>query len=334
MSKFFSEKLSYNKKDEPKGVLSEVTVDGIVEYIKSGRCQKIVVMVGAGISTCKHFEPTHILADLFITSLFIAAGIPDFRSPGSGLYDNLQKYNLPHPQAIFDIEFFRENPEPFFQLAKSMLPSVMKPTPCHYFLKLLQEKGILTRCYTQNVDNLERVVGITDEKLVEAHGSFYQSHCLRSSCRKEYSFEWLKDKLENSNEIPKCIICEEVVKPDIVFFGEQLPKKFFQLLTVDFKNCDLLIVIGTSLTVRPFASLVQLVSDETPRLMINLTKFETASRIERLMGIGPGFQFDSEDNIRDVMMQGLCDEMCQELVRKLDWEQEFRELMNETTTSS
>lgn len=243
------------------------------------------------------------------------------------MYDNLQKYNLPHPQAIFDIEFFRENPEPFFQLAKSMLPSTMKPTPSHYFIKLLQEKEVLSRVYTQNVDNLERVVAIQDEKLVEAHGSFYRSHCLKLTCLKEYSFEWLKERIENSDEIPKCTDCGEVVKPDIVFFGEQLPRKFFQLIPIDFKNCDLLIVIGTSLTVRPFASLVQLVSEETPRLMINLTKFETASRLERLMGTGPGFQFDLENNIRDVMMQGLCDEMCQELVRKLGWEEEYKELM-------
>lgn len=262
----------------------------------------------------------------------IAAGIPDFRSPGSGLYDNLQKYKLPHPQAIFDIEFFRENPEPFFQLAKSMLPSIMKPTPCHYFLKLLQEKGLLERVYTQNVDNLERVVGIEDRKLVEAHGSFYQSHCLKQSCRKEYSFEWLKRKIENSDEVPKCTDCGEIVKPDIVFFGEQLPRKFFELIPLDFKNCDLLIVIGTSLTVRPFAQLVQLVSDETPRLLINLTKLEQASRLERLMGIGPGFSFDSEDNFRDVMMQGLCDDMCQELVRKLEWEEEYKGLMSDQAT--
>lgn len=215
-----------------------------------------------------------------------------------------------------------------------MLPSVMKPTPSHYFLKLLQEKGLLRRVYTQNVDNLERVVGIRDEKLVEAHGSFYQSHCLEPACHREYSFEWLKEKIQNTNEIPKCTSCGKVVKPDIVFFGEQLPKKFFELLPTDFKSCELLIVIGTSLTVRPFASLVQLVTDETPRLMINLTKFETASRMDRLIGVSSGFLFDHKENIRDVMMQGLCDEMCQELVRKLGWEKEFEALMMEKDENS
>ena len=68
-------------------VLDEVSVEGIAKYIKSGQCEKIVVMIGAGIST--------------------AAGIPDFRSPGSGLYDNVAKYNLPFPQAMFQINYFK-----------------------------------------------------------------------------------------------------------------------------------------------------------------------------------------------------------------------------------
>ena len=69
------------------------------------------------------------------------------RSPGTGLYSNLQKYNLPDPHAIFEIGFFRENPEPFFQLAKELYPDEdkFKPTPSHYFVKLLHDKGLLMR---------------------------------------------------------------------------------------------------------------------------------------------------------------------------------------------
>ena len=81
--------------------MSSVDFEGILAYIKAGKAKNIITMAGAGIST--------------------SAGIPDFRTPGSGLYDNLQKYNLPDPQAIFDIGFFRSNPEPFFQLAKVRL---------------------------------------------------------------------------------------------------------------------------------------------------------------------------------------------------------------------
>ena len=78
-------------------------------------------MVGAGIS--------------------VNAGIPDFRTPGTGLYDNLHKYNLPDPTAVFDINFFRENPAPFYLLARELFPGQYLPTPTHYFLRLLHEKG-------------------------------------------------------------------------------------------------------------------------------------------------------------------------------------------------
>ena len=79
----------------------------------------------------------------------VAAGIPDFRSPGSGLYHNLEKYKLPDPQAIFEIGFFRHTPQPFFTLAKELYPGSFKPTVCHYFIRLLNEKGLLRRHYTQ-----------------------------------------------------------------------------------------------------------------------------------------------------------------------------------------
>lgn len=79
---------------------------------------------------------------LYNYAVFIsAAGIPDFRSPETGLYHNLQKYELPEPQAIFEINFFRQNPKPFFTLAKELFPGSFKPTISHYFIKLLHEKG-------------------------------------------------------------------------------------------------------------------------------------------------------------------------------------------------
>lgn len=97
-----------SKEDKPKieQFLGEVSLNGIANYIESDKCKNIIVMCGAGIST--------------------AAGIPDFRSPGSGLYDNLQKYDMPSPQSMFEISFFKENPEPFFTLAKELYPGTGK----------------------------------------------------------------------------------------------------------------------------------------------------------------------------------------------------------------
>ena len=77
------------------------------------------------------------------------------RTPGSGLYDNLKQYNIPTPQDIFDIDFFDTNPRPFFELARELYPGRYHPNLVHFFLRLLYEKGVLRRIYTQNIDGLE-----------------------------------------------------------------------------------------------------------------------------------------------------------------------------------
>lgn len=79
-----------------------------------------------------------------------------FRTPGTGLYDNLQQYKIPEPTAIFDLDFFWYDPRPFFCLAKSLYPGNYQPNYVHYFVKLLHDKGLLLRMYTQNIDGLER----------------------------------------------------------------------------------------------------------------------------------------------------------------------------------
>lgn len=78
------------------------------------------------------------------------------RTPGTGLYDNLQQYKIPEPTAIFDLDYFWYDPRPFFCLAQSLYPGNYQPNYVHYFVKLLQDKGLLLRMYTQNIDGLER----------------------------------------------------------------------------------------------------------------------------------------------------------------------------------
>jgi NAD+-dependent protein deacetylase SIR2 len=148
--------------------LKSRTLDGLAEYIKSGKVKKIVVMTGAGIST--------------------SAGIPDFRSPETGLYvidrqlesaydmltfcryANLARLKLPYAEAVFSIEYFRENPEPFYTLAQELYPGKYRPTITHSFIRLLQDKGLLLKLFTQNIDCLEREAGVSDNKIIEAHG--------------------------------------------------------------------------------------------------------------------------------------------------------------------
>ena len=285
-------------------VMSSLDIDGVAKYIKNGKAKNIITMAGAGIST--------------------SAGIPDFRIPGTGLYDNLQKYNLPYPTAVFDIRYFEETPKPFYTLAKELYPGSFDPTPSHYFVKMLEEKGLLLRHFTQNIDTLERVAGISDEKIVEAHGAFHTGHCIR--CRKEYSQDWIKD-LIFKDEIPTCLLpdCGGFVKPDIVFFGDGLPEKFVKCTGSDFKNCDLLIIMGTSLTVQPFASLINEVGMNVPRVLINMEKVGIVSD-PNIIG-DTGMMFDSPKNFRDVAILGPCDDGCLSLADKLGWKQDNQNLI-------
>jgi NAD+-dependent protein deacetylase SIR2 len=101
-----------------------------------------------------------------------SAGIPDFRSPDTGLYANLSRLNLPYAEAVFDISYFRNNPLPFYTLAQELYPGKYRPTITHSFITLLHKKGLLLKLFTQNIDCLEREAGVPDELIVEAHGSF------------------------------------------------------------------------------------------------------------------------------------------------------------------
>ncbi|XP_078584755.1 NAD-dependent protein deacetylase sirtuin-3-like [Branchiostoma floridae x Branchiostoma japonicum] len=223
-------------------------IDDVARYILANKCKNVVVMAGAGIST--------------------PSGIPDFRSPGTGLYDNLQQYNIPYPEAIFDIDYFHMDSRPFYTLAKELYPGNYRPNYVHYFIRLLHEKGLLLRMYTQNIDGLERMSGIPESKLVEAHGTFATASCIR--CNAKYSGKQIKAAIMRG-DIPKCTNskwCKGKIKPDIVFFGEDLPRRFYYYLK-DFPLCDLLLVMGTSLEVEPFASIVNSSRGYVPRVLFN-----------------------------------------------------------------
>jgi len=162
-------------------------LDGVAKYIASSGCKNIVVMVGAGVS--------------------VSAGIPDFRSIQNGLYENeIKAYGgLPTPQHMFDIDYFLENQRPFYSFTKELLPKTTTlPTPTHHFLKLLKSKGLLTRIYTQNIDMLERTVGIPIESVVECHGTMATVSCAK--CRRKGEVDKVLRKIVEG-EKPKCKNC-------------------------------------------------------------------------------------------------------------------------------
>jgi len=261
----------------PEKVLSSLDAEGVAKQIKDGKAKKIIVMVGAGLST--------------------AAGIPDFRTPGTGLYDNLQKYNLPRPEAIFSIDYFRENPGAFYELAKEMWPGLYPPTKAHFFLKLLENKQLLLRCYSQNIDSLEELAGVSKELIIAAHGNFSSAHGLDSG--ESVPMEEVRDAVMRGEAGWREMTERrgELVKPDIVFFGEELPDRFNRGIRKDFPECDLLIVMGTSLVVAPFCSCITFVDDQCPRLLINREPAGLEAKkgdfgADRMRG---GFRFQDED---------------------------------------
>lgn len=162
----------------------------------------------------------------------------------------------------------------------------------HHFLKLLHdttrrrddgtERSILRRVFTQNIDTLEQQVGLPDEVLVSAHGSFGDAHCIQPECRRQMLLPAWRAAIE-AGKAPVCDVCGGLVKPDIVFFGESLPSRFGELMLSDFEDgsVDLLLVLGTSLTVAPFNSLLRRVPLSVPRVLINRFILDSAFIVHR-----------------------------------------------------
>lgn len=255
-------------------------------------CKRVVVMVGAGMS--------------------VAAGIPDFRTKGTGLYDNLKKYNLPYPEAVFDLQFFKKDPAPFYTLCKELYPGLYTPTLAHYFITLLHQKRLLQRCYTQNIDSLETVAGLPADMVIAAHGNFDSATCLGTGRKvpPDEVREAVMDGVEACHALNRRH--GGLIKPDIVFFGQDLPRRFFELSNGDFKPCDLLLILGTSLQVQPFAGLVSRVRPGTPRLLLN------RERVGEDLGLSFG-----RPGASDAFSSGDCDKGALELARLWGWEDEL-----------
>uniref|UniRef100_A0A8D2H7F8 protein acetyllysine N-acetyltransferase n=1 Tax=Urocitellus parryii TaxID=9999 RepID=A0A8D2H7F8_UROPR len=208
------------------------TIEDAVKLLQE--CKKIIVLTGAGVS--------------------VSCGIPDFRSR-DGIYARLAVDfpDLPDPQAMFDIEYFRKDPRPFFKFAKEIYPGQFQPSLCHKFIALSDKEGKLLRNYTQNIDTLEQVAGI--QRIIQCHGSFATASCL--ICKYKVDCEAVRGDIFNQ-VVPRCPRCPAdeplaIMKPEIVFFGENLPEQFHRAMKYDKDEVDLLIVIGSSLKVRPVA---------------------------------------------------------------------------------
>lgn len=234
-------------------------IDELVKMIKTGTYKNIVVMTGAGISN--------------------ESGIPDLHSISSDLMniaDNLMYFDVEGPEFVFDIRFFMRDPRPFWWVFNKLWPWDWKPqsTDFHYLIRALNSMHILRRWYTTNIDGLEISTGIDPKKLVLCHGGLCSCHCI--DCGMEIDLDDCLSQLNHDSfdfdsvTVPVCKYCGgEHVKPDVTFFGEQMPEHFFTHINEDFKKCDMLIISGSSLNVHPFSSLITRVDPDIPVFVIN-----------------------------------------------------------------
>lgn len=315
------------------------SIDDAVSLLQNAK--NIVVLTGAGIST--------------------SLDIPDFRSSG-GFYSKLSSdIGLSTAEEFFSLRFFTAESESFWDNVKPLLPDYVRAkdgayqfrtddtarkrkilpkfSKAHAFLSLLHAKNKLLTNYTQNIDNLERASGVSDDRIVKCHGSWESATCLtcrktiparkylpivweggypRCSCagkpqvspskdrkrakskkRKRTIYEGDSDhSSDNGTSIPKGLF-----KPDITFFGEALSDDYAERIEKDMLACDIVLVIGTSLKVRPVRTMVVDFPAHVPQIWINKDRFN-------------GYECDLRGVQFDIELIGDCDTVVSELCRR------------------
>ena len=195
------------------------------------KAKKVTVLTGAGVSTL--------------------SGIADFRGE-NGFYSNGDFLYGVKKEKIFDIDFFHERPEVFFHYAKEYLYPMLDKSPsiAHLALAKMQQKGLCGTIYTQNIDALHTKAD--GKKIVELHGTLTEHYC--TLCHTYYETDFVR-QIAEKNEIPRCRKCYSLIKPEVVFFGEGLDEEDLAKAFHDCRTSDLVLVLGSSLTVYPVAGL-------------------------------------------------------------------------------
>jgi NAD-dependent deacetylase len=204
------------------------------------KAKRVVVLTGAGIST--------------------PSGIPDFRSEGSGLWSRDE------PLETASLSTFRTAPEKFFNWFRPLASQIFnaQPNPAHEALARFERAGYQSVIVTQNIDGLHQKAGST--QVVETHGTLDTLSC--TQCYQKFSsIEFLTPYIE-SGTIPKCLSCNGILKPDVILFGEQLPQSAWQMAQRAARQCDLMLVAGSSLEVLPVAGLPVQALDRGAHLVI------------------------------------------------------------------
>lgn len=213
-------------------------IEQALELLKNAN--NVVAMTGAGISTI--------------------SGIPDFRSPNSGLWDKVD------PLEVASIHAFRQNPKTFYTwihpLAHLFLDA--KPNAAHYALTKLESSGKLKSVVTQNIDDLHTKAG--SQTVYELHGHLRDMTCIQ--CYHIQQSTDIFSKFIEDQQVPTCPKCGGVLKPNVILFGEQLPMQEFVVAQMAIEEADLMLVVGSSLEVAPAADLPLVALDNGAKMVI------------------------------------------------------------------
>jgi len=206
------------------GEVATAAAEKLATLIRESECT--VALTGAGIS--------------------VPSGIPDFRTPGEGLWEKVD------PMEVAHIDSFRRDPARFWSFYRPRLHSLggIEPNPAHEALAELERRGLLEAVVTQNIDMLHLKAG--SEQVIEVHGSIRSLSC--QSCGDSYAIED-SEQLFDPDGVARCSGCEGAVKPDVVLFGELLPAEAMAEAEALAARADVMLCVGSSLEVYPVAGL-------------------------------------------------------------------------------
>lgn len=206
------------------GPTTTAAAERLAELIRSSACT--VGLTGAGIS--------------------VPSGIPDFRTPGEGLWEKVD------PMEVAHIDAFRADPARFWGFYRPRFQSLgeVEPNPAHEALAELERRGLLEALITQNIDMLHVKAG--SERVIEVHGSIRTSSC--PQCGERFEIAEVAEMF-GEEDVPECPVCIAAVKPDVVLFGELLPEAAMRRAQELAVRAELMLCVGSSLVVHPVAGL-------------------------------------------------------------------------------
>ncbi len=201
---------------------------------------RAVILTGAGIST--------------------PSGIPDFRSTDRGLWTHDE------PMMVASLHTFRTEPEKFFAWFRPLASQIFyaKPNAAHIALAEMQQAGLVSSIITQNVDTLHQKAGSRD--VIEMHGTMQTLTC--TQCYLQEEAQAHLRHFVDTGAVPRCSRCGQILKPDVILFGEQLPQAAWMKAQRAARECDLMVVAGSSLEVLPVAGLPMQALDRGAHLVI------------------------------------------------------------------